>query len=152
MKHPKMQVQADRIEQVIEVFQNAEVFDLALLMEDARFLACQLYPFSREVGEMKRLYNEAHVLRRVKFAELVHQYREGEGLKISEAERKAENHKDYIALYKKEYECDARYEKGKLMLSAMGQVHSRMTQECAELRQEKKSFVSDNFPTTPPYQ
>lgn len=148
-----MTLQSDRINDVIAAFQNADTFELAILMEEARFLSCQLYPFSEAVGEAKRMYNQAHVNRKIKFAELVARYRDSEGLRISEAERKAENHKDYIELYQKEYSEDARYEKGKLMLNAMIQVHQRMNQEISELRAEKRTYQPEpQFPQQEPYQ
>lgn len=153
IKGTRMALQADRINDIIETFQNADEFDLGILMEEARFLACQMYPFSEAVGDAKKAYNQAHVDRRLKFAELVARYRETEKLKISEAERKAENHPEYIALYKKEYEEDARYEKGKLMLNAMQQIHSRLTQEIAEIRFEKKVYKEEpQFPQQEPHQ
>lgn len=133
-----MKVQSERIKQTIEAFQNADSLDLALLMEEARFLACQLYPFSELVGAAKRAYNEAHVARKLKFAELVAHFRNTEKLNVSDSERKASQHPDYAALYEREYTEEARYEQGKLMLRAMQEIHSRMTQECAELRHEKK--------------
>jgi hypothetical protein len=146
-----MTLQSEKISDIIEGFQNADAFDLGILMEEARFISCQLYPFSEAVGMAKKEYNRAHVQRKCKYAELVAKYRDAEGLRISEAERKAENHPDYIALYKSEYEQDARYEQGRLMLNAMVQVHSRMNQEIAEMRVEKKLYKEEpQFPQKEP--
>lgn len=140
-----MKVQSERIKQTIEAFQNADSLDLALLMEEARFLACQLYPFSELVGFAKRSYNEAHVARKLKFAQLVAHYRDTEKLNVSDSERKASQHPEHVALYEKEYTEEARYEQGKLMLRAMQEIHGRMTQEAAELRYEKKQGVDEEM-------
>lgn len=140
-----MKVQAERIKHTIEVFQNADELDLAMLMEDARFLACQLYPFSELVGAAKRSYNEAHVARKLKFAQLVAHYRDTEKLNVSDSERRALQHPEHMKLYEQEYTEEARYEQGKLMLRAMQEVHSRMTQEAAELRYEKKQGIDEEM-------
>lgn len=137
----EMALQWERLEQTVEVFQNADVLDLARLMEDARFLSCQTYPFAREVGEMKRHFHLAHVERRFKFVELVKKYR-GEGMRISEAERLAETDPEFQRVFRDEYELEARYEKGKLFFQAISHVLNRMQQEIAELREEKRSIGS----------
>lgn len=137
-----MKIDATRIKEVITKFQTEDVLDLAWTMNAAKFIACQMYPFSEAVGLAKREYNLAHVRRKTKFAELVKTFREQTN-SIREAERLAEQHPEYKALYEKEYTEDARYEQGKLMLMSMREVHGRMAQEIAEMRYEKRHYEED---------
>ena len=135
-----MKIDAEKIEAVIENFQNGQDFNLATLMEDARFLAGQLYPFAKGIGDYQRRYNEFHVQRKTKHAQLIMQVRDARKVSVAEAERIADQDPEYIELYRLEYENEARYEKGRLMFRAIEQTINRMNQEIAEMRGERDRY------------
>lgn len=140
-----MKLQSKEIMDVIDWFQNNEVFDLAILMSKSKFLACQLVPLSEAVGCANRKFNEAHIKRRIKLNELRRHYVSTMKVSSAEAERLAEESDSWKELFADEYRAKTQFENGKAFRDSVKKILDRMGQEIAELREEKKNYVQEDL-------
>ena len=134
-----MTLNQNKVDEIIARFEQSPDLNLAELLEDSRVLSCQLYHYSKLLGDVGREYRMLHVRRKIKRTEIADAVRSEVGSDAA-AYRKAENHPKYKELYREEYAAEGRYQKGKLMHTAIVNVLSRMQQEIAELRQEKSTI------------
>lgn len=126
-----------KVQEIIKRFEFTPNQSMAILMEDARVLACQSYHYAELLGDLGIAYRQLHVKRKTRFAKLVNAFRE-QGNSVTASEKLASEDPEYIELYENEYEAEGRYQKGKLMFESISKVIDRMNQEIAELRKEEK--------------
>lgn len=138
-----MKFQEEKIDEIIHWFQTNDCFDLSELFSKSKFLAAQTRPLSKEVGRVNKIYNHAHMMRRIIFINKRKHFIDTTKCSKAEAERLAEETKEFQEHFQNEYTYKAQYENGRAYLKSIENILSRMNQEIAELRQEKNAYVED---------
>lgn len=130
---------------VIEWFQDTPHFDLCQLMQESRFVSCQSYALADAVGILNKEFIKYRTLRKKRFAELRHYYRESGAKSVADAERQAEVNPEYTELYDREKTLDARLAHANNLMYSVRNIMDAMRQEIAELRAEKKMYVEEEM-------
>lgn len=134
-----------RVDEIIQWFQQTECFELTELFSNAKYLAAQTRPLSKLVGEANKLYNAAHMKRRIVFVEKRKQFMSEQKCSKAEAERLAEQTAEWQKWFKEEYTYKPLYENGKSWMLSIKTILDRMNQELAELRAEKKAYMEEEM-------
>jgi len=140
-----MKIESDKSMDTMKWFQNSIHFDLGELMQKSRYLACQSYAYSDAFGILYKEFIRYRTLRKKKFAQLRHFYKENGSASVADAERKAEVNEEYIKLYDKEKEFEGRYKHADNLIRSIRSILDAMRQEIAELRAEKKLYVEEEL-------
>ena len=114
----------------------ADFQDIAQLMEARRRLACHLFNFAIEVGELNREKNRTEHLRKSKYARLVNEALEkSEGKNVAAAQQSA----DFKTSFERGEEgaSEAAYFAGRLIYDAGTNVLDTMNQHISNLKKER---------------
>lgn len=130
---------------VLQWFQTSTSFDLATIMSKQRFLSVQGYAMADLVGLAHKEFIGAELRRKRHLASRKNWHMENGAKSIADAIRKVEVENEYCQLNQAEKEAEATFEHGKNLLGSLKGILSAMTQEIAELRQEKKMYEEESM-------
>lgn len=129
----------ERIQSAVQWYAtiDRDYSDLTTLMEARRRLACHLFAFALEVGELNREKNRKEHLRKSKYARIVsEQLEKSEGKNVAAAQQFA----DFSTSFERgeESAAEAEYFAARLIHDAGNNVLDTMNQHISNLKQERR--------------
>lgn len=137
-----MQTTVETITAIVRRYQSLpnDYRDIYGLTRGLRLLACALFDYSTEVGELYRQSKGTEYARRTAYErERLRLIGEGKSAAAAEIEAKAA----IVTVMFQEVEADAEYKAASLQLSAAKDVLEAMRQHIASLKTEKRLEMSD---------
>lgn len=126
-----------KVDELIAEFEHAPELEMERLKDMARELSGQHYWYTKVLAEVSKAQRTTRAQRKAKFAKLVMHHKATENSNAA-AVAQAENDEEYRDLYSKEYELEGREKAGVRICDAIKKVLERMSQEIADMRDEKK--------------
>ena len=126
-----------KVDDLIGEFEQTPELEMMRLIEMARELSAQHYYYTKVLAEVAKIQRVTRAQRKATFAKLVAKHKATENSNAA-AVAVAENDEEYRALYAKEYEHEGREKGGARICDAIRKVLERMSQEIADMRDEKK--------------